>query len=406
MNFYLNSILKGRTLVCLSEYWEYHMKKESSANREINDLKESLRKSEERFKFVSMATNDTVWDWDLKTNNVWWSEGIVNFLNYQRDDVKGDISWWEEHVHPEDRKRIVDSLKTVIASNGQLWSAEYKFLRADGSYVIVYNRAYVIRDDKDSPVRVIGAMTDISERKKMESRMLRTEKLSAMGQLAAGVAHEINNPLGVILGFSQGAIRRLKSDDPLDYPLKSIEREAVRCKNLVQDLLTFSRSTTTDQGPIDMNQTVMGALSLIRAQSKMSKVELETKLADGLPRVLGSKNQIQQIVINLATNSFDAMPDGGVLTVKTELVNEGIRSWVVLRVEDTGTGMSQEVREKMFEPFFTTKPVGRGTGLGLSLVYEIVKKHSGLINFESQEGHTEFFVKLPARTGDESDQKE
>jgi signal transduction histidine kinase/HAMP domain-containing protein len=260
-----------------------------------------------------------------------------------------------------------------------------------------------LRAKDGRPVGVVYVAHDMRPMQKLQERLLQTEKMAAVGQLAAGVSHEINNPLGVILGFAQGLVRRLEAGNAMEIPLKSIEREAMRCKDLVQDLLTFSRTSNADREPMDLNKAVEGALSLIQAQARMDRAEVQQVLTDNLPRIYGSKNQIQQIIINLAKNALDAMPKGGMVTVKTELEEGEPHSWVCLRVQDTGTGIPQEVLPRIFEPFFTTKPVGKGTGLGLSLVYEIVKKHSGLLDVKSQPGFTEFIVKLPARTGREGD---
>jgi nitrogen-specific signal transduction histidine kinase len=259
---------------------------------------------------------------------------------------------------------------------------------------------------KDKEGRSTGAVYvahDMRPIQKLQQRLLQTEKMAAVGQLAAGVSHEINNPLGVILGFAQGLCRRLGPDHPMEVPLRSIEREAMRCKDLVQDLLTFSRASHVEREAVDINEAVEGALSLIQAQARMERAEVRRVLAPGLPKVYGSKNQIQQIVINLAKNALDAMPKGGAVTVLTDLEEDESGSWVCLRVQDEGTGIPPDVLPHIFDPFFTTKPVGKGTGLGLSLVYEVVKKHSGLLDVKSRPGFTEFVIKMPVRTGREAD---
>jgi PAS domain S-box-containing protein len=365
---------------------------------------EALKKSEERFRLVARATNDAVWDWDLASNTMWWSEAVFPLFGYRLAEIGSHFDWRRERIHPEDQEAILTSMNTVIEGGGELWSGEYRFQKVDGSYADIYDRGYVIRDAQGKPIRMIGAMADVTERKKLEARILQSEKLSAMGHLAAGVAHEVNNPLGVILGFAQALSRRVIPGDALEHPIRSIEREAIRCKNLVQDLLTFSRSSQADREPIDLNMTVEGALSLIQARAKMSKAEVRTEFSENLPRILGNRNQIQQVVVNLANNAFDAMSDGGVLTVRTELKEGTPHSWVHLLVSDTGAGIPQEIIHKIFEPFFTTKPVGQGTGLGLSLVYEIVKKNSGQVEVKSRPGATEFCIKFPARTGREAEQ--
>jgi signal transduction histidine kinase len=225
---------------------------------------------------------------------------------------------------------------------------------------------------------------------------MQSEKMAAVGQLAGGVAHEINNPLGVILGFSQSLMRTLKPEEALYMPLSSIEREAKRCKNLVQDLLTFSRVNKLERESCDLNEVVSTALTLVAAQTKVQNIELINTLNQNIPHVKISRNQIQQVLINLCTNAIDAMPKGGKLSVSTLFPEEMRGEYVQIRVSDTGTGIPHEIVGNIFEPFFTTKEVGKGTGLGLSLVYEIINKHHGTIDVESEVGAgTTFKINLP-----------
>jgi len=238
---------------------------------------------------------------------------------------------------------------------------------------------------------------DMAKQEQMQKSVLQSEKMAAIGQLASGVAHEINNPLGVILGFSQAAIRRLTVGDPLDGPLKSIEREAIRCKNLVQDLLTFSRISKIERELLDLNRVIDGALSLIMAQARIHNIRIQRELSADLPPFFGNSNQIQQIIVNLANNAFDAMGDQGVFTVRTSILQEESHAWICLEAMDTGPGIPAEIMPRIFEPFFTTKSIGKGTGLGLSLVHEIVQKHFGVIDIKSQPGCTEFCIRFPVQ---------
>lgn len=274
-------------------------------------------------------------------------------------------------------------------------NAETHMADRKGEKIQVLFSSSALRDADGRMSGMIGVAKDLRDRKKLELLVRQSEKMSATGQLTAGIAHEINNPLGVILGFAQALARRLSPGDPLEIPVKSIEREAVRCKNLVQDLLTFSRASKTEREPMDLNRAIEGALSLVTANTRMGRIEVKKELGGGLPRILGNPNQIQQVIINLANNALDAMPEGGTLTVRTELLQDGPRSWIGLKVADTGIGIPKELLPRIFESFFTTKPVGQGTGLGLSLAYEIVQKHSGLIEVQSRPGCTEFCVKFP-----------
>jgi len=225
-----------------------------------------------------------------------------------------------------------------------------------------------------------------------QRRAAQSEKMATIGALAGGVAHEINNPLGVILGFAQGMERRVPPGDALRLPVTSIVREALRCKALVQELLTFSRAGKKSDEDVDVNAAVESSVLLLGARAKTQGVELVVAVEPGLPALRGSRVQLQQVLVNLGTNALDAMKQGGTLTLRA-LCKSGD---VVLEVADTGTGISAEVRPRIFEPFFTTKAAGEGTGLGLSIVYEIVQQHRGHIDVESSpEQGTLMRVTLP-----------
>ena len=201
--------------------------------------------------------------------------------------------------------------------------------------------------------------------------------------------------MGVILGFSQNVVKRIQPGDPFEMPLRSIEREAVRCKNLVQDLLTFSRVGKSEKELIDLKETIEGAFSLVLAQSKVKNVDLIKEFSE-VPRIMANRVQIQQIVINLSNNAIDAMPNGGKLFIRAHKGTMDSGGGVEIEVQDTGQGIPKDIQSKIFNPFFTTKEIGKGTGLGLSLVYEIVQKHSGKILLDSEVGKgTTFRVFLP-----------
>ncbi|MDP3544190.1 MAG: ATP-binding protein [Elusimicrobiota bacterium] len=232
-------------------------------------------------------------------------------------------------------------------------------------------------------------MRDLARR---EEGMRRTEKLSALGRLAAGIAHEINNPLGSILGFAQAATARLSPSDALTPPLRAIEEEAVRCRNIVQSLLTFSRQDAGAAEVFDLARAVEDTLSMIEAQARVQGVAIVRELEPGL-RAAGNRGQIQQVIMNLCSNAVDAMPEGGRVTIRSGGKKGG---GVYLEVWDEGSGVPPELRPRIFDPFFTTKEVGKGTGLGLSLVHEIVIRHRGTVevDFPSGGGST-FRVTLP-----------
>lgn len=224
------------------------------------------------------------------------------------------------------------------------------------------------------------------------AQALQSAKLAAVGQLAAGIAHEINNPLGIILGFAQSAVKRTKENDVLAMPLKSIEREAMRCKNLVQSLLAFSRRSGREKKQFDrfdFNETILNTLSIIETQAKLKSVEIAKELGP-LEAFRGDINQLQQVLTNLCNNAIDAMPNGGKIMVRTSAAKGG--RGIILEIEDNGSGIPAGIRDKIFNPFFTTKEIGKGTGLGLSLVFEIVQGHGGTIEVRSAVGSGTTFV--------------
>lgn len=247
----------------------------------------------------------------------------------------------------------------------------------------------------ESGTFVTSIIRDISQYKRMQATLLQSEKMSAVGQLAAGVAHEINNPLGIILGFAQSLAKKVQNSDPLALPIKSIEREALRCKNLVQNLLTFSRQNNARMERLDLNAVVLSVFDIVEARARIHSVEIIKELGS-LEPLSGDKSGLQQVIVNLCNNAIDAMPSGGKIAIRTRLKSKKDREEVILEVVDMGTGIPKDIQDKIFNPFFTTKEAGKGTGLGLSLVYEIVQKHQGKIEVQSEVGRgTTFSVFLP-----------
>jgi PAS domain S-box-containing protein len=286
----------------------------------------------------------------------------------------------------------------AIRRQGFVKNLELDFISKKGAVIPVFFAGSVLKDASGRIQGFIAVAKDMTERKKLEREVLQSEKLSAVGRLASGVAHEINNPLGVILGFAESALWDLKPGDALEMPLRSIERETNRCKHLVQELLSFSRISKTNREAIAINLAVDGAFHLVMAEARLGNIKVLKELGEDLPPILANQNQIEQVVINLATNALDAMSHEGTLTVRTRVLDESERTWVQLQIEDSGTGIPEDVFPRIFEPFFTTKPAGQGTGLGLGLVHEIVQKHGGTIQVKSRPGATVFLVQFPAYT--------
>ena len=361
---------------------------------------EMMRQSEERYRNLVETAPDIIYSKSI-------SDGSVISLNPAFEAVMGwkRSDWigrnFDKLTHPDDLALSVETTN-LIAHGKTPPSYALRLLTKSGEYV-VGEFTSAPQFDKGAVVAEFGIVRDITERKKAEiekesltRQLLQSEKMAAVGQLAGGVAHEINNPLGVILGFAQSLLHRLKEDDPILMPLQSIEREAKRCKYLVQDLLTFSRVGKPDKEKCDINDVVKSSLTIVEAQTKVRSVELIKEFGANISETLLSRNQIQQVIVNLCNNAIDAIPEQGKLTVRTLASKLGGKDYVELQVQDTGTGIPKDIQAKIFEPFFTTKEVGKGTGLGLSLVYEIIQKHQGKIELESEIGKGSVFkVLLP-----------
>ncbi|OGS24662.1 MAG: hypothetical protein A2297_07665 [Elusimicrobia bacterium RIFOXYB2_FULL_48_7] len=233
----------------------------------------------------------------------------------------------------------------------------------------------------------------IGQVRKHVSAVNQVEKMVALGQLASGVAHELNNPLTVILGFAQAIKKETAGNKPLEESAAKIEREAKRSMELVRDLLVFSRREKIETEEIDLNKAIDSALALIQPRLKMKNIELAKSFGD-LPGFNANRNKIQQLVINLCNNAVDASANGDKLMISTKYAG----GFLELRISDTGPGIPEEIKKHIFEPFYTTKEEGKGTGLGLSLCYEIVKKHNGTIEVYSELNKgTVFTIKFPGK---------
>jgi two-component system NtrC family sensor kinase len=234
------------------------------------------------------------------------------------------------------------------------------------------------------------------ERKTLEAMFVQSEKLSAMGQLAAGLAHELNNPLMLIIGTVKTLLEAEPVDPHLAEALKRIDRSSERCRELVRELLAFSRKDESPSHEFDLTEAVVAALSLVKTQAKIQGVAIENEAPHIPLKILGHKSHIEQVVINLCNNALDAMPTGGRLSIHLGRTHRKQRDFAQVKVSDTGPGIPAKLMGRIFEPFFTTKPADKGTGLGLSIIQKLVHQHGGEVEVASVEKRgTSFTVTLP-----------
>jgi PAS domain S-box-containing protein len=507
--------------------------RESGERRERRLAEAALRDSNERFQLVARATNDAVWDWDLRTNAIWWNESHSILFRYPLDQNVSTEAVWMDRVHPDDRARVHQDIRGAIDRGLTTWSGEYRYRRADGTYADVLDRGYVIRDDLDRPCRMLGSMqditahkqalaavmrerdfsdavlnslpgifylftenlkfirwntrfaqvsgytdteiafmspldffagkdrellqtriaevfargyteveasfvtknqehlpyfftgslimidgrrcllgvgTDITEKKKLQEQFLRAQRLEGIGMLAAGIAHDLNNVLTPIL--MAGPMLRVRATDPADQRLlQTLEHSAERGAALVRQILAFAHGTTGEPRLMRVKHLSRDIIEMIEGTFPKT-----IKLEQGFPAdtwpIRANPTQIHQVLLNLCVNARDAMPGGGTLRLRTSnrrleaaeaAAIPGARpgAFVVIDVEDTGTGIPEDVRDRIWEPFFTTKQAGKGTGLGLSTVRGIIESHQGFIELQSVPGQgTLFRVNLPAAEAD------
>ncbi|MEH3158847.1 MAG: PAS domain-containing protein [Sphingomonas taxi] len=392
---------------------------------------ERLRETERRYRLAAQATNDAIWDWDLATGQVIWNEAVTTLFGHAPDTVVPTADWWKAQIHPDDRDRVVADIHAVIDGRGDAWAAEYRFARADGSHAHVVDRGTVLRDAHGKAVRMIGAMLDLTERRRAEAALReanetleqriaaalaeraqaeealrQAQKMEAMGQLTGGVAHDFNNLLTPIIG-GLDMLKRRGSHDPRDERLiAGALQSAERARTLVQRLLAFARRQPLQPVPVDIEALVLGVSELI-ASTTGPTIELSLAIDRPLAPARADPNQLEMALLNLAVNARDAMPDGGTLRIAASAANarEGERpglaagDYVRLSVSDTGAGMDAATLQRAVEPFFSTKGIGKGTGLGLSMVHGLASQLGGALLLSSRPGEgTQIDLWLPQST--------
>jgi signal transduction histidine kinase len=227
---------------------------------------------------------------------------------------------------------------------------------------------------------------------------LQADRLASLGQLAAGIAHEINNPLGLILGYTQLLQREGAEAVEFKDDLRTIEKQTRNCKKIVEDLLNFARKSGTRISEVDINSALQGVIKVIRNQLELDNILIQTHFDDHLPEIAGDAEKLKQVFMNLLLNARQAIRKNGIIIITTTADPD--QRGVVIDFEDDGPGMAPEVQDKIFDPFFTTKPTGQGTGLGLSVSYGIIEDHQGDIHVSSEVGRgTHIRIRLPMGAG-------
>jgi two-component system cell cycle sensor histidine kinase/response regulator CckA len=347
---------------------------------------------------VARATNDAVRIWNVKSGELSWPEGLEHLLGATNADT-GKIAFWQQHIHPADRNRTATSIRDALNGDTDRWSGEYRLRRADGSYADVLERASIDRNADGVATQFVGSLMDITARKHLHDQLSRAQKMEAFGQLAGGMAHDFNNFLTAILGYSDLLLNEMSVKGAVANHISEIRNAANRASALTSQLLAFSRKHPLMPNVLEVNSIITKLeRSLLRLLGEDIRVRCELHDEKHGAHIQVDSGELSQVLINLAINARDAMPRGGTLVLRTapeRVVEEKTPGlgcdplppgdYVAITVADNGCGMSDEAKAHLFEPFFSTK--SSGSGLGLATTFGIVRQSGGHIYVASEPNH-------------------
>jgi PAS domain S-box-containing protein len=365
--------------------------------RQRQQTEQALRESEARYRSILNASPDDITITDLDGRVLLVSPMAIKLFRCEPEELVGHLL--TEFVVPEDRERTLDTIARMF-QGVMPGPSEYHGLRPDGSLLDVEVNVDFIRDEAAQPTQLVLVVRDITERRRLEqerhllqSQLQQAQKMESLGSLAGGVAHDMNNVLGAILGMASLHGEQAPPGSHLQRGLETITKAAERGGKMVKSLLNLARQSPAEAQALDLNGILREEVRLLE-RTTLSQVSLEMDLAPDLKPMLGDAAALTHAFMNLCVNAVDAMAGAGTLTLRTR--NAGPDT-VEVQIQDTGCGMSREVREKALDPFFTTKAVGKGTGLGLSIVYSTVKAHQGRMELQSEPGRgTVVRMRFPA----------
>lgn len=381
---------------------------------------EVLRQSKERFDLVAKATQDAIWDWDLTTDQLWWNEGFRELFGYKEEEIEPDVTSWYSRVHPDDRERVVGSIHKVIDNGGRQWADEYRFRKSDGSYVTVFDRGYALHDGEGRPVRMLGSMQDITERKQAEALLERRVKERTyeleirnreLEQFTYVSHHDLQEPLRKIIMFSdmvKGEARE-KLSEASQSRLEKVTAAASRMSAALRDVLNYASLSKQEQYvAVDLDEVLAGVQADLELVIHEKAAHIE---ADELPTIKAVAGQMHQLFYNLLNNALKFSRAGEAPVIKISCSHPGAavlgrypeldasRSYYLIAVSDNGIGFKSDSAEKIFDMFqrLHSRDAYAGTGIGLALCKKVVVNHRGAIWADSEPGKgATFNLLLPA----------
>ena len=364
-------------------------------NRNLEELvrqrTKELGKSEQNYRRIFEGSMDIILVLDPEGRFLDINQAGLSILGYaSKEELIAAASFSQLLISPQDCQQLLSE----IAAAGSRKDLECLVRRLDGETLTWLFSFTVNRKANGQIVGFEGIAKDITGRKRMQEQLLQADRLASLGQLSAGVAHEVNNPLGMILGYTQLLLRNEAQDTRNFQDLKIIEKHARNCKTIVEDLLKFARSSETQKGLLNINDLLREVISVVEHQFKLDNVTMEAQLDTSIPMLSADGEKLKQVFMNLLMNAKQAISAQGRIQITTGY--ELSPNEITVNVEDTGSGIASEILDKIFNPFFTTKPTGHGTGLGLSVSYGIIKDHQGDIIVQSTPGEgSTFTIHLP-----------
>ena len=384
------------TEICLEDYSKLIRLK----TREIK-LQDDLKKANEFLHNLVNGSPNSIIASDFKGNTILFSERAEKLLGYTAEYAKKNLNIRDIYT-PGYAEELMKKLRSEEHGGiGKMEAVEAIFLDIHKNQIPCSLSAYLIFDKDGKEEALVCIFYDLRARKLMKKeleetqmKLFQSEKMSSLGKLAAGIAHEINNPLGGIMIFAESMLEDLDENNPHREDLKRIASEAKRCKNIVKGLLEFSRQTGNTMILQNINELLEQGMFILENQAIFHNIDVVKEYDNDIPFIKCDSARLKQVFINITQNAIDAMGAKGTFTIKTRYNKQKKRAEI--EFSDTGCGIPNEIRQKIFDPFFSTKEVGKGTGLGLSMSYGIIKDHGGTISIKSKEGNgATFMIELP-----------